>query len=214
MDLHYIVMADVIRSRSFDGATLLPEFSRIVEECNAACRKDLVSPYTITLGDEFQGVAGSLRSAVDSILFLEDLLLTAQPAFMLRYVVVYGGIETSVNPHIAHGMTGPGLATAREMLTRKRRGRRRFELSLPGFVYAEEMNMLFRLLELLSAQWKEKDYLLIRKLIHSFDDAAVAAAIGKTPSQVWKRRKTLQIEEYVTVRNLICRGVSQMEEAR
>ena len=33
MTQYYIVMADVIRSRSYDGSDLMSEFMRIVEEC-------------------------------------------------------------------------------------------------------------------------------------------------------------------------------------
>ena len=157
-------MADIVRSRVYDGDFLMPEFKRVVEECNRAYREKLLSPFTITLGDEFQGVADSLRNAVEAILFLEDRLLTVHPAFSLRYVLVYGAIDTPVNPDIAHGMAGPGLTAAREALARKRRGRLRFQLDIPDHPYSEEMQMLFRLLELLSAHWKQKDYGL--SLIH------------------------------------------------
>ncbi len=212
MPQYYIVMADVIQSRSYDGGDLMNEFMRIVEECNAAHAGAILSPYTITLGDEFQGVAASLRSAVDSILFLEDRLLTVRPAFMLRYVIVYGGIDTPINSQIAHGMTGPGLVAARELLTKKRRGRRRFQLYLPNLPYTDDLTMLFRLLELQSGHWKEKDYALIRELVWDYDDAEVASRFGKTKSQIWKRRKTLQIEEYVTVKELLHRAVSHTED--
>lgn len=214
MSQQFIVMADVIRSRSYDGSDLIGEFARIVEDCNTAYAGAILSPYTITLGDEFQGVAGSLKNAVDSILFLEDRLLAARPAFNLRYVLVYGEIETIINPQIAHGMTGSGLALARELLTIKRRGRRRFQLNLSGLPCEDELNMLFRLLELISGHWKERDYTLIRELACNNDDVDVAAHFGKTKSQIWKRRKTLQIEEYVTIKELILRTVSHVEDFR
>lgn len=214
MGQQFIVMADVIRSRTYDGSNLISEFMRIVEECNSAHAGALLSPYTITLGDEFQGVADSLKSAVDTILFLEDRLLAASPAFMLRYVLVYGDIETPINPRIAHGMTGSGLALAREMLTIKRRGRRRFQLYLSGLPYADDLNMLFRLLELISGHWKERDHALIRELVCNNDDVDVALHFGKTKSQIWKRRKTLQIEEYVTVKELLRCTVSHAEAYR
>lgn len=204
-------MADVISSRSYDGSNFMREFARIVEECNAAHARTLLSPYTITLGDEFQGVARSLRSAVDSILFLEGRLLTVQPSFLLRYVLVNGEIDTPINPLLAHGMTGSGLASAREMLTKKRRGRRRFQIDLPDSLCAEELTMLFRLLELLSGHWKPKDYPLIRELMWN-DDAVVAAHFGKTTSQIWKRRKSLQIEEYGIIKEFISRTVSRRED--
>jgi hypothetical protein len=213
MKLYYIVMADIIRSRSYDGADLLPTFSSLVEECNEVHRGELLSPYTVTLGDEFQGVTRTLHAAVESIFYLEEALLAATPPFRLRYVILYGEIDTAINPHVAHGMSGPGLTAARESLTRKRRGRQRFQLQLPGFPLVDELRMLFRLLDLLVGHWKEKDFALIRELIKSNDDASVAATFGKTRSQVWKRRKTLQTEEYLTVKQLIRSLVDHSEEA-
>jgi hypothetical protein len=211
MTQNYIVMADVVRSMSYDGNDLMGEFKRIVDECNYAHKDTLLSPFTITLGDEFQGVAASLRAAVESILFLEDLTLTVQPAFSLRYVLVYGAIDTPINPAIAHGMVGSGLATARELLTKKRRGRPRFQIELGGDSYTEELRMAFRLLELLSTHWKEKDYTLIRELLWNSDDKAVALRFGKTASQIWKRRKTLQIEEYTIAKELLKQTVDHRE---
>lgn len=211
MTNNYIIMADIVSSRSYNGDALMNEFKRIVEECNETHKGLLLSPFTITLGDEFQGVAASLRAAVDLILYLEDRILTVQPAFLLRYVLVYGAIDTPINPIIAHGMTGQGLATAREILTKKRRGRTRFQLNLGDNQYTEEFRMLFRLLELLSVHWKEKDYLLIRELVWDNDDTSIAVKFNKTTSQIWKRRKTLQIEEYITVKELLKRTVFHCE---
>lgn len=211
MTHNYIIMADVVSSRSYNGDALMDEFKRIVDECNETHKDAILSPFTITLGDEFQGVAASLRAAVDSILFLEDRILTIQPSFLLRYVLVYGAIDTPINPIIAHGMTGPGLAAAREMLTKKRRGRTRFQLNLGDNPYTEEFRLLFRLLELLSVHWKEKDYFLIRELMWDNDDTSVSVKFGKTASQIWKRRKTLQIEEYTAVKELLKRTVYHCE---
>lgn len=211
MTKHYIVMADVVRSTSYDGNELMREFRRIVEECNHAGKDTLLSPFTITLGDEFQGVAASLKAAVDAILFLEDRILTVRPTFSLRYVLVYGTIDTPINPAIAHGMVGSGLASAREMLTMKRRGRPRFQVDLGVNSYTGELRMVFRLLELLSAQWNEKDYLLVREMLWNSDDKIVGIQFGKTASQIWKRRKTLQIEEYTIAKELLKKTVEHCE---
>lgn len=208
---HFIVMADIVGSRSYEGNALAREFSRIVDECNAVHAANILSPYTITLGDEFQGVAASLEGAIDAILFLEDRLLTVEPVFALRYVLVYGAIDTPINSQIAHRMTGSGLSLAREMLTEKKRGRPRFQVNLPGLPCADDIGMMLRLLELLSRHWSKKDFPLVRALIGGAGDSEVAVCFGKTRSQIWKRRKTLQIEEYVTVRRLIYRTIFSVE---
>ena len=208
---YHIVMADVVNSRSYKGTELLPVFQGLVATCNERFHRDLLSPYTITLGDEFQGVVASLKAAVDTIFFLDETLLDLEPSFRLRYVIVLGEIDTPVNPFIAHGMAGPGLTLARELLAKKRRGRPRFQISIQGMGAEVQMTMLFRLVELLSAHWHRKDYRLINELLHVDNDEEVASKFHKNRSQIWKRRKSLQIEEYMIVKTLIYQAIAGIE---
>lgn len=203
MTNYYILMADVVQSRSYQGEAIQRELKGIVNKCNVLLKEVLLSPFTVTLGDEFQGVLASLSDAVESVLLLEDVLLQVQPSFKLRYVLVYGAIETPLNSKIAYGMLGPGLTLAREMLNTKRRGRQRFQLNLSDHPIEQNLRMLFRLLELISSRWKERDHALIRAMIWSTEDQEVAKAFCKTNSQIWKRKKTLEIEEYITIKKLI-----------
>jgi hypothetical protein len=148
---YYILMADVIRSRSYQSEAIQQALKSVVVNCNATLTESFMSPLTITLGDEFQGVSASLNDAIETLLFLEDALLQVQPAFKLRYVLVYGEIETSINSEIAYGMLGPGLTLAREILNTKRRGLQRFQLKLRDDLKERNLSMLFRLLELISS---------------------------------------------------------------
>lgn len=202
MPKHYIVMADIVESQSHSGSGLLNSFNSLVERCNKEFGSKMLSPYTITLGDEFQGIVDSLKTAIETIFFLEEELLLERTYFQLRYVVVWGDIDTPVNPKIAHGMLGAGLATARELLTRKQRGRPRFQFSQNNYMDSE-LNMLFRLFELLTGRWSEKDHRLIRELLVDDKDESVAKKFNKNRSQIWKRRRSLSVEEYQIIKTLI-----------
>lgn len=208
-DFH-IVMADIVKSRSYNGEVLIDSFSRLVRRCNEMYENEILSPYTITLGDEFQGVVRSMKAAIETIFFLEENLLVEDLSFKLRYVVVFDKIETPINREIAHGMTGPGLALAREMLTKKQRGKSRFQFKL-SYGHDFELNMLFRLVELLVSSWNKKDYMLIKEMLCNDDDQSVAEKFTKNRSQVWKRRKTLRIDEYNILKNLIYNQVQTLE---
>src|SRR5512141_448690 len=94
---YFILMADIIKSRSYDGRILNERFHDIVSACNLARRRDLLSPLTITLGDEFQGILQSLPAAVRVIYFLEEALLKGAFPFTLRYVLYQGDISTPIN---------------------------------------------------------------------------------------------------------------------
>lgn len=208
-DFH-IVMADIVKSRSYNGDVLIDSFSRLVHRCNEMYENEMLSPYTITLGDEFQGVVRSLKAAIETIFFLEETLLVEDLSFQLRYVVVFDKIETPINREIAHGMTGPGLALAREMLTKKQRGKSRFQFKL-SYGHDFELNMLFRLVESLVSCWNKKDYKLIKEMLCNDDDQSVAEKFTKNRSQVWKRRKSLRIDEYDILKKLIYNQIQTLE---
>ena len=203
MSNYYILMGDIISSRKYKGQGLTQTFETLVASCNNDLASGILSPYTITLGDEFQGIANSLKSTLQSIFYLEETILKIGADFKLRYVLHYGRIETRINRKIAYGMRGPGLTKAREMLETKRRGRPRFQFDLSNRLLAEQLNRLFRVIESVAAQWRRKDYSLVSDMLENDDNEGVGVKHGKNRSQIWKRRKHLLIEEYKTLKEVI-----------
>lgn len=203
MAFYHVIMADVVKSSSLDQVQLGSDLQQLVQSCNEHLAGVLLSPLTVTLGDEFQGVASSLEGAIESLFTLEEMLLEKAYPFRLRYVVLYGEIRTEINPEIAYGMLGPGLTAARARLVSKERSRPRFQFELGDDVATTMLERLFRLLELLVQEWKSKDSLLISELITQRSIKEVAERLDKDRSLIWKRRKSLRIEEYLILKELV-----------
>ncbi|KMY66744.1 hypothetical protein AAU61_14940 [Desulfocarbo indianensis] len=197
-------MGDVVRSRQQPGAAFMRQFKNLVAGCNETLSQDLLSPLTITLGDEFQGIARSLPAALDAILWLEEKILESRLKFKLRYVVHHGRIDTPINRAIAYEMVGPGLTAARELLTGKKRGRPRARVDLPARdKLARQLNRLLAVLLSLKDDWKVKDYGLVLDMLGQENDSEVARLHAKDRSQIWRRRKTLHVEDYRTLKAAI-----------
>jgi hypothetical protein len=113
---HIVLMADIIDSRKNDQNELMLKFRNVTEEINKSHKKGILSPMTITLGDEFQGVVKNISAAINLILELEEKLMLNNAGFKLRYVLYEGKIDTPINDKIAYGMLGEGLTKAREAL--------------------------------------------------------------------------------------------------
>ena len=114
-----VVMGDLVASEGAASRRALHRtFNAAIDAANASCRTTLASPLTITLGDEFQGLARDLSSAM-RIARGVRLSLMAQEVDC-RVLVGEVTIETPVNPDRAWNMMGEGLARARAMLGRKR----------------------------------------------------------------------------------------------
>lgn len=202
--MHFILMGDVIKSREQDPPELVESFKALIASCNLDLKQQILSPYTITLGDEFQGVASSLRGLLDSIFYLEEARIKQCYSFKIRFVAHDGEIATPLNTEVAWAMLGPGLTRARELLSVKRRSRPRFVFDLSDGRHEQELNRLFRVLDGITERWNVADYPLINSMLSDASDGEVGAIHSKNRSQIWKRRRHLFTEEYKLLKAVIC----------
>lgn len=201
---HFILMADVIKSGEREQDQLMSDFKKVVQEINQDYSSVLLSPLTITLGDEFQGVIKDLASAVKIILSLEEKKIHNKLDFQLRYVLHQGLIDTPINENIAYEMLGAGLTAARLKLNSLKKEKSRFIVSLDDALQTTILNEAFVIFAGITEKWNLKsDYELVASFIALEDYKRVAENLNKTRSQVWKREKTLNIESYKAVKKII-----------
>lgn len=207
--MNYVLMADIIGSSEFSNLSKLAKtFADLVKKCNNVNEEELISPLTITLGDEFQGIARSECSVYKIITWLEENKWKANEELPLRYAVELGEIETEINTEIAHGMMGPALTKARERLNMlKDEGDL---LSIGGDIEDKELKQIHLNLYLSYLRnWHWRDRVLISHLLELKDYKLVAEKLKKTRSLVWKRNKSLGMDNYFKLKRsleiLLCR---------
>jgi hypothetical protein len=116
---HVALMGDLVDSEEAPSVQLLHEvFNAAIYAANRDQKPRVVSPLTITLGDEFQGLYATLSDALAALKLLRARLLleNAECRFALGLV----RLETPLNTERAWNMMGPGLADTREKLSDKR----------------------------------------------------------------------------------------------
>ncbi|MFC0184101.1 SatD family (SatD) [Pseudarcicella hirudinis] len=199
-----ILMADVIGSRKVDQRQLMSDFQEVVSAVNKEEKMNFLSPMTITLGDEFQSVLKDLGSALSVILKIEERLVKEKKSFKLRYVLIEGDIDTKLNRKIAHGMLGTGLTLARESLAAMKTHKNRFYFNIKDKEKNQVLNQLFFILKELVDYWNvEKDYYIVSKFLEHKDYKQVAFELDKERSLIWKRKKSLKIDEYFALKEVI-----------
>ncbi len=106
----FTIIADIIKSRGIENRS---EFQKSLETKLSSVStgaSTIVSPYTITLGDEFQGVYDSCGEILDHLF---QIMLFIHPV-KLRVAVGVGDLDTSINRQSALGMDGPAFHSARK----------------------------------------------------------------------------------------------------
>ncbi len=198
-----ILMGDVEGSSSLDSGFVQKSLSAMIQSINSEKRPSILSPLTITLGDEFQGVAKSVADGINILINMEKYRLSHQTPYRMHFVLLEGEIDTEINTKTAYGMLGSGLTSARELLSSKKRDRKRFEIRLQDAFLSNQLNRLFAVLDGLSESWKVEDFPLILDMLNEVNNQTVADKHQKTRAQIWKRRKTLQVELYREVQLVI-----------
>lgn len=116
---HAVLMGDLIESEAAPSVRQLhQQFNHAVDQTNQLAADRLVSPLTITLGDEFQGVCRSLSDGLWIMRRVRYALLS-QNVFC-RFALGVVRLETEVPADRAWNMMGPGLSATRDRLADKK----------------------------------------------------------------------------------------------
>jgi len=200
-----ILMADVINSGAKSPSLLIQQLKDAVTTINNEKGENLISPLTITLGDEFQGVSNTMENGIQTIFDIEEIIVNKQYDLKLRYVLNFGLIDTEINNKIAYEMLGEGLTYARKELNALKNKDTRFQIRLNNNEVTKEacLNQAFFIYQNFVDSWKEKDLKIVKEFLLQEDYKIVAQKVQIDPSNAWRRKKSLHIHEYKDIKKII-----------
>jgi hypothetical protein len=115
------VIGDLISSRQISERDEVQQSLRaFLEDCNTRYRAVLHSPFRITLGDEFQGLAGPGFPLEHFVFRLHAAL---RPRVSARLGLGLGALSTQGGP-VVSDLDGPCFHSARDAVNRAREGQR------------------------------------------------------------------------------------------
>ncbi|MCK5671759.1 MAG: hypothetical protein KAH95_00190 [Spirochaetales bacterium] len=111
MNTNYLILiGDIIESKKIDDrAEVQRKLSSIFTKLNKNCN-NIISPFTITLGDEFQAVFNSSKGIIHSLLTISKLIFP----YEIRYSLAIGKLSTELNRKTSIGMDGPVFYSGRQ----------------------------------------------------------------------------------------------------
>jgi hypothetical protein len=187
------IIGDVVRSRSIERRG---EFQDRIARCFAVLNRKsgaaLASPYTITLGDEFQAV---YRRA-DGVIADAVRLLHALYPERVRLAWGIGSIATPINPDAALGMDGPAFHLARDGIEElKTHARTVFRVCGSD---CDAIGLVNASLALLAHQlngWKHTSFALLTGLADRRSPGELAHELDMTVRGVYKNMQTNAIQD-------------------
>lgn len=165
--MNYLVMiADIIDSRSLaDRRSAQKQLEAVLDTLNHK-RDDLLSPYTITLGDEFQAVFCRGERVFSDML---EIMASLHP-IQVRFSLGLGPITTDINQQTALGMDGPAFYDARDALEAMKKRPERIAIS--GTMDSDKLiTGAIGLLSHTLQGWKPNRFAILKRLM---DDEKVS----------------------------------------
>ncbi|MBN1408134.1 MAG: hypothetical protein JW956_10100, partial [Calditrichaceae bacterium] len=109
----------------------------------------MISPLTLTIGDEFQTVLWEATNLFNIINLIERDI----PEISLRYGIGLGRIDTEINSQSAIGMDGPAFHFARTAVETARKERKRFHFNCEDPLLQERMNIMLGWIDITLKKW-------------------------------------------------------------
>lgn len=107
------LIADMVNSQEIiERKKIQEQLKEVLNQINGSSRQYLLSPYTITLGDEFQAVYSQFTTIIKDII---NILFVMYP-IQIRFSISYDELSTEINNEKALGMDGPAFYSARKNL--------------------------------------------------------------------------------------------------
>ena len=169
-------------------------FHNVINRVNEIYKNDIASNFTITLGDEFQGLLHSGENLMDIILYIKKELYPQK----IRIGIGIGTITTNINKDISIGADGPGYHKARESIENLKKMENQREIAFSDIeIRIEEikknqlqelaLNTIFKLMYSIEQKWtiKQRETILYM-LIHHSNQLTTASHFHVSASNIYQ----------------------------
>jgi hypothetical protein len=193
--MNYLVLiADIIQSKQIEERNeFQSDLKNKLEQINNNS-KGLLSPYTITLGDEFQAVYKKADYLLKDVF---EVLSTAHPV-QIRFAIGWGQIDTEINRNRSIGMDGQAFYNARNGLKNlKKINYSTIQFYGDLFTNIEFVNNSLELSLAIMSNWKKNTLLIFKGLRNNRTVKKIAPVLDITERGVYKIIETNRIRKFV-----------------
>ena len=206
--MYYIaIIGDIIDSKDIPNRF---ERQQQLKDClnrlNRKYSSYIASKFSITLGDEFQGLL--LERA--PVFQMVDEINQFMEGISLRFGIGQGEIVTDIDPEVSLGADGPAYWYAREAINyvhqKNDYGNTQLAVRMKNKEAEVVINSLLAASEAIKASWRASQKELLQTLLQldiyeeQFEQQVLSQALQLTPSALSKRLKSSSIKVYLRAR--------------
>lgn len=204
-----VVIGDIISSKKVEKRSALQNtLQEVFNHLNTSGYENhLVSPFTITLGDEFQAVYEKADCLfLDSIRILEK----AFPQ-KIRFSFGIGEISTDINRVQSIGMDGSAFYFAREGISNLKKQRGDYKFNIYGLEDTELeklFNNFLRIYSNLLERWNKNRYFILRKTMTGKPVKEIAKELELSETAVYMNIYDGNIREIIAIQEVMINHIN------
>lgn len=209
--LYLAIIGDFINSKSLSSQKryyVQKQLENTLQRLNQKYEQYLVSKFSITLGDEFQGLV-KIETPVFHL--LDDLYLSLA-SYEMRFGLGIGEIFTDINPEQSIGADGPAYWHARQAIQYVHKyndyGNTQIAIKTSEDSHTKLLNTLLAAADALKSDWRASQLEIFHTLLfenlyeEEFDQKAIGNLLKLSPSALSKRLKSSNLKVYLRLRNM------------
>jgi len=208
MSTYIVVIGDIVESKDLKPAQRKKtqnQLEDVFHQLNRQSRQ-LLSPYTITLGDEFQAV---YRSADQ--LFHDIWAFTAQiHPVKVRVAISVGEITTEINREQSLGMDGPAFHAARDRIEEMKSNDILLSLTTDDKSFDRLVNSSLRILGGNLRTWNKNRFTILKKRYENIEVKKIAHDLNLSEVAVYKNIHAGTLDAVVDLTECISQNVNKM----
>ena len=208
MSTYIVVIGDIVESKDLKPAQRKKtqnQLEDVFHQLNRQSRQ-LLSPYTITLGDEFQAV---YRSADQ--LFHDIWAFTAQiHPVKVRVAISVGEITTEINREQSLGMDGPAFHAARDRIEEMKSNDILLSLTTDDKSFDRLVNSSLRILGGNLRTWNKNRFTILKKRYENIEVKKIARELNLSEVAVYKNIHAGTLDAVVDLTECISQNVNKM----
>lgn len=200
-----VLIGDIENSQAIDPEKrkeIQELLQQVLEDINKE-ERGLVSPLTITLGDEFQAVYES----ADSLLQHTWKIMSKLHPVYLRFSIGIGSISTPINREQAIGMDGPAFYAARNGIDLLKESEFMYHVRIADTTGKDALfNLINGSLHLISREmrsWKKTRFTILYLLDQGVSFKEIAEYLDISESAVYKNREGGSLDVILDLKNSI-----------
>ncbi|WP_160688197.1 SatD family protein [Clostridium sp. C2-6-12] len=180
-DSYIAIIGDIKNSKKLSDRNIVQnDLKNLLNNINEKYSKDISSKFTITLGDEFQGL---LHDGSNVMNIIEEIQRDIYPV-EIRFGIGVGQISTEINLDMAIGADGPGYYKAREGIEYLKKNERknkthssdiRIEIDGDNGEASMMINTILSLLAVIKCSWTDRQREIIWDIMKHNDSQAKCA---------------------------------------